>query len=110
MLIVVAPEVALAAIATALAFVAQVIGASVFGAVDANLGRGFVANVALESEGLGHESNSLHHFAGCATAGGFDAAGAGLALKEPRQRCASVSTILNSCSLVCARSVTYCRS
>lgn len=109
MLIVVTPEVALAAIATALAFVAQVIGASVFGAVDTNIGRGFVANVALESKGLGHESDALHHFAGAA-AGDFGATDAGLALNEPRQRCASVSTILNSCSLVCARSVTYCRS
>lgn len=108
-LIVVAPEVALAAIATAFALVAQMIGTSVFGAVDANFGGGLVANIALESEGLSHESDSLRHFAGAAAAG-FGVAAAGLALNEPRQRCASVSTILNSCSFVCARSLTYCRN
>jgi len=94
-LIVVAPEIALAAIAAALAFLAKVIGTGVFGAVDTNVGGGFATNVALKSEDLGHGSGS--HFAGCAAAGGLGAAGPGRAVgwrvSVPRQRCASASTI-----------------
>jgi hypothetical protein len=75
MLIVVAPEIALAAIAAALAFLAEVIGTGIFGAVDTNVGGGFVTNVALESEDLGHGSGS--HFAGCAA--GLGGAGLGAA-------------------------------
>jgi hypothetical protein len=52
--ILISPEIALAAIAAALAFFAQVIGAGVLGAVDADFGGWLVADRALESSGLSH--------------------------------------------------------
>ena len=57
-LIVVAPEVALAAIAAAFAFLAQVVVASVLGAINADFGGGFVTDAAHENESVGHESGS----------------------------------------------------
>jgi len=81
----VAPEIALAAVAAALALFAQVIGAGVLRAVDANFGRRLVADAALESGGLTH-GFSLAYFAfrggsGAArvAAAGFGAAGDGRA-------------------------------
>ena len=103
LLIVIASEIALAAVAAALAFFAQVIGARVLGAVHANFGGRLVANAALESNGLSHDS-SLAYFAlgDCgaarvaAGAAGLGAAGTGRAggwrINVPRQRCASRST------------------
>src|SRR5579872_5283987 len=109
-LVVIAPEIALAAIAAALALFAQVVVTSVLGAINADFGGGFVADAAHEDESVGHESGLLDYFADA----GFGAAGADFAggwrISAPRQRWASPSTIWNSCSLVCARSVTYCRN
>ena len=55
-LIVVAPEIALAAVAAAFALFTQVIGAGVLGAVDANLGGRLLTDAALESCGLSHRA------------------------------------------------------
>ena len=99
----VAPEIALAAVAAALALFAQVIGAGVLGAIDANFGRRLVTDAALESGGLTHEF-SLAYFAFCggavaagvAPAAGFgapeDERAGGWRISVPRQRCASRST------------------
>ena len=101
----------MAAITAALAFLAEVIGTGILGAVDANLGGGFVTDAALEGEGLGHGQGPLNYFAGAglgaggalvgalggAAATGFGAAGAdragGWRISVPRQRWASRSTV-----------------
>jgi hypothetical protein len=57
-LVILSPEVALAAIAAALAFLAQVVVTSVLGAVNADFGGGFIADAAHENESVGHESGS----------------------------------------------------
>jgi hypothetical protein len=94
------PEVALAAVAAAFAFFAQVIGAGVLGAVDADFGGRLVADAALERSGLSH-GYSLAYFAFCGDAGVTGGAGLGAAvagraggwrISVPRQRCASRST------------------
>ena len=119
-LVLVTPEIALAAVAAAFALFAQVIVAGVLGAVNANFRRRLVANAALESGGLSH-GFSLAYFAFCDVAGAAGDAAAGLGaaavgraggwrINVPRQRCASRSTTWNSSSLVCARSVIYCRN
>jgi hypothetical protein len=83
-LVFVASQVALAAIAAAFAFFAQVIIAGVLGAVDANFRRRLLANAALKSGGLTH-GFSLAYFAPCdgvvagAGAASLGAAGAGRA-------------------------------
>jgi hypothetical protein len=58
----VAPEIALAAVAATFTLFAQVIVAGVLGAVDANFRRRLVANAALESSDLSHWF-SLAYFA-----------------------------------------------
>ena len=57
--ILVAPEIALAAVAAALAFFTQMVGASVLRAIRANLGGGFVADAAKEDYSVGHKSGSF---------------------------------------------------
>jgi len=52
--ILIAPQLALAAIAAPLAFFAAMIGASVFGAVHADLGRRLAADAAREGDGFVH--------------------------------------------------------
>jgi hypothetical protein len=80
-LIVIAPEIALAAVAAASALFTQMIGAGVLGAMKANFGGRLFANGALESGGLSHVS-SLCYFAfddcGAAGLGVAGAAAAGL--------------------------------
>src|SRR5581483_9728799 len=100
------PLLALAAITTAQAFLASVIVADVFGAINANLRGRFPADVACKGKGLRHSYFPfVFRFAG-AGAG----AGAGWRFCCSRQRCASRSTTANSCSFCAARSVMYCRN
>ena len=92
-------QIALAAIAAAFTPFAQMIGAGVLGAMDADFRGRLFTNAALESGGLSH-GYSLTYFAFCAGGlagvGGLGAAGAGRAagwrINVPRQRCASRST------------------
>ena len=81
-LVVIAPEIALAAVAAALALFAQVISAGVLGAIDANFAGRLLTNTALESSGFTH-GFSLAYFAFCdgglAGVAGLGAAGAGRA-------------------------------
>ena len=104
-LIVIAPEIALAAVAAAFTFFTQVVGAGVLGTVDANFGGRLLADAAMESGDLSH-GFSLAYFAfgdgagapGAPAAGaaGLGAAAAGRTggwrISVPRQRCASRST------------------
>src|SRR6478672_4156646 len=89
------PNVAFTAVAAPGTPVAEMIRASVFGAVHTDGDRGFAADAAGEGESWGQRVLL-----------GLTAAG-GCLLIIPRQRCASLSITLNSSSLVCASSATY---
>ena len=100
-----APEFALAAVAAAAAFFAAVVGAGVFRAIRADLGRRLVADAAGIGGRFGHDLDP--YFAGAWAGAGFGAAGAdpadggaaagftaagraaGCRIKLPRQRWAS---------------------
>src|SRR5205814_7984928 len=103
-------KLALAAVAASRALFAAMIRAGVLGAMHADVSRGLVADATNESHRFRHGLGSV--LLGEAAGGLGAAAGRGGACRTrfPRQRCASLSTIWNSCSLVSVRSVMYCRS